>query len=503
MGDVGGGLLVVAFAATMLLGSSVILYWSYSRARRKGYRPPGAALIVLLGIAAGIGATAALHPEGTPSVALFLWRFFYQPLLLSAAALAILVFVLPRRTTRVFGARKTHFPFRGLALFLKITAVLSVVITAIAWLSHRTDFSHFMSAVTFGIASWAAGVYMIRRGKEQQAPPLPEALQADPRPPVLYLRAFNQESQFFIIGTKREYGKWAKGFQAAISGSDQKIGITIEEYLAQDLNQSIGPFVALGSPEDYLAPPGALRLYAKDDEWKARFDELARKAACIIVEVSKSDNLRWEFEHLRAEGLQEKLFILTRPSEEGSRFGWMFWGMLWRVKGIRTMKWPEFSGDLKKLGYDINFGDPGAGAVMGFDAQGEGFVLTTEANWPQDFVGPIHAWIAEHQKIGRCVDAKCAKCGREVYAHESEDAPLCYDCREGAKPASRAWGRIRAALSGLAAAAVAFALTVVVVMIFPGAWVERWSGWLFMALLLLCILVATYRSRRKKSRSVS
>lgn len=73
----------------------------------------------------------------------------------------------------------------------------------------------------------------------------------------------------------------------------------------------------LGSLEDYLAPPGALRLHAKDDEWKTRFDERARRAACIIVEVSKSDNLLWECEHLRSEGFEEKLFLLTRPSKEG------------------------------------------------------------------------------------------------------------------------------------------------------------------------------------------
>ena len=141
--------------------------------------------------------------------------------------------------------------------------------------------------------------------------------------------------------------------------SNQKVGITLEEYLGPGLNASIGPFVALGNPEDYLAPPGALRIYAKDDEWKARFDELARRAACVILEVSKSENLDWEFEHLRAAGLHEKLFILTRPSTEGSPLAWAYWGMLWRVRGIRSMTWPEFSGDLKKRGYEISFDDPG------------------------------------------------------------------------------------------------------------------------------------------------
>jgi hypothetical protein len=504
MAVVGYGLLFVVFFLSMLLGSSVAIYWSYTRARRKGYRPPGATLIVLLGIAAGISATVALHPQNTTSVPLFLWRFFWLPMLLSAAALELLVLILPRRTVRVFGERKTHFPFRGLGRLLKITAVASVVLVAIAWMSHSSDFSGFLKSVTFGTALWAAGAYLIRRGKEQQhVPPLEDALQADPRPPVLYLRAFNQESQFFIIGTKAEYGRWAKGFQAAISTADQKIGITVEEYLADDLNTSIGPFVALGSPEDYVAPPGALRLYAKDDEWKSRFDELARRAACVIVEVSKSANLRWEFEHLRTEGLQEKLFILTRPSTEGSRFGWAFWELLWRVKGIRPMKWPEFSSEIKKLGYEIKFADPGAGAVLGFDAHGEAFVLTAGANWPQDFVGPIHAWIAEHAKIGLCAAAKCSQCSRDVYGHVGETAPVCYDCRVGASGKKRAWLRVGVLLWGILIVAVPFVVTVILAMIFPGPWVDRWSGWLFMSLLVLAIVIATLMSGRKKTRSAS
>ena len=42
------------------------------------------------------------------------------------------------------------------------------------------------------------------------------------------------------------------------------------------------------------------------------------------------------------------------------------------------MTWPQFCGDLKKLGYEISFDDPGAGAVLAFDSRGKGFVLTTE-----------------------------------------------------------------------------------------------------------------------------
>src|SRR5271169_1667219 len=503
MAVVGDILLFLLLFFTIMLGGSVLIYWSYRQARKKGYRPPAAALILLVGISAGIAATVALHPENTTSIPLFLWRFFWVPTLLSGAALALLVFILPRRTVRVFGERKSHFPFRGLGRVLKVLAVIVVVLVGFAWLSRAAKPSTFFQTVAFAVALWAAGRFLVREAQTQHVPPLDEVFKADQRAPVLYLRAFNQESQFFIIGTKAEYGKWAKSFHAAIARADQKIGLTLEEYLAEDLNHSIGPFVALGSPEDYLAPPGALRVYAKDDEWKARFDELARQAACVIVEVSKSDNLRWEFEHLRGEGLQEKLFVLTRPSTEGSRIAWKYWGMLWRVKGIRTMMWPEFSSDLQKLGYSIKFSDPGAGAVLAFDAQGEGFVLTAGGNWPQDFVDPIRAWICERKKVGCCIDSKCVKCGREVYALATETETLCIDCRAGATSTKRAWIRLGGLLSGVLLIAVPLVLTVLVALVLPDAWVDRWIGWIFTIFLILSVVVATYWSGKRKRRSES
>ena len=61
---------------------------------------------------------------------------------------------------------------------------------------------------------------------------------------------------------------------------------------------------------------------------------------------------------------------------------------------------------------------------------------------------------------------------------------------------------MRELLWGLLLVAGAFALTVVVAMIFPGQWVDRSLGWLFIAMLLL-VLVATLVSTGKKSRSES
>ena len=85
-----------------------------------------------------------------------------------------------------------------------------------------------------------------------------------------------------MIGLKSEYGAYAKSFHARLPRNDQKIGITFEEYLSDALENEVGPFVALGSLQDYLAPEGALCIYAKDTDWMEKLDQLARRSVTVL-----------------------------------------------------------------------------------------------------------------------------------------------------------------------------------------------------------------------------
>ena len=386
---IGGIFLFLIIASLYTVAVSVGLYFAYHRARGKGYRPPAAALILLFGCAVGIAGSVPLFPHDPADAALAILDVVCVPLLLSTAALTLMILILPRRKTRDFGERRGGPFLRRIGQVLIALEGLLFVVASVAWISGSHEFANTVTGVfLIGlITAVPTGMYLIQRGKSQLL--MDERIRNDPRPPAIYLRAFKQESQFFVAGPYSQYGQWAQSLHAVFSEDDQNIGLALEEYLGQEITKSIGPFLALGSPEDYLAPPGAARLYAKDEEWKTRLDELVRKARCIIVELSKSDNLRWEFEHLRREGLQEKLYIVTRPAATGRSVGWDFWRVLWRSKGVGVVTWPELSADLGKLGYNIDFADPGPGAVVGFDAQGEGLVLATGANWPKDFIDPI------------------------------------------------------------------------------------------------------------------
>jgi hypothetical protein len=457
----------------------MVLVMSYERARRKGYRPPGTVLVILAGWTVGIAITVIRHPPNSTSYRFFV-DFLWVPLLLSAAATAAIILIRPSRELRVFSARQVKFPLVRVGEIVIGLGVVLCVITLVFWLTGKTGSITVIRALTLWMAFLVpTGSYLIRRGRRlTTAPSLDERFLQDSRSPVLYLRAFKQEKQFFVIGPKSEYGMYAKSWHARVARSDQKIGITFEQYLSDQVESDVGPFVALGSPEDYLAPEGASRMYAKDTDWMEKLDQLARRSACILVEMGKSDNLRWEFEHLRQEGLQQKMFVITRPSTEGPSFQWAFWGLLWRLRGIHAVRWPEFSREMARLGYELGPENPGDGSVITFDAEAQGILLTTAADRPADFVEPLRVWVAGKGKVGRYVPSSCANCGRRVYAFPTQVpmASLCHNCQEGS-PTKRTWKRIAPTLYVLLACLLFVAFMVGAAIWVPkGSWMDRHIG---------------------------
>src|SRR6516162_10976057 len=154
--------------------------------------------------------------------------------------------------------------------------------------------------------------------------------------------AFPQEPRYFVYGDRKKYSAYTNSFTAAIAslsfGETLNIGVTFEQYFRSAVAASVGPSVALGNPEDYIPPEGAFRLYAKDSDWKDRLDDLTKRASWILVEIGSSDALGWEFDHLRREGLQQKVFIITPPAREVV-FAWWFIDFNRYVNGIGAVTW--------------------------------------------------------------------------------------------------------------------------------------------------------------------
>ena len=427
----------------------------YRRARRRGYRAPGAALAVLATLAATIGLTFPFLPSGVGfGPAQFLFSEFVPPIATFWIVGLVLVAVLPRRSARVSGERQVNFPF--VLVGWTVGAGGFVVIAIALWFifSGRQAFPLILRTLWLAGVLIALGRYLVRRGRAiANQPVLEKVLADDSRSPVLYLRAFKQEGQAFAIGDASKYGAYVEGWQrVAIPG--QRVEVPFEQYFHRSIETRIGPFVALGSPQDYVPPHGAVRHYATDEAWQSELARLARQARCIVAEVNTAGNLRWEFEHLRSKGYQKKLFFFSITENAAatwrSAFG-RFFGS--GIRGlIPPVAWNTFADELGSLGYQLSSDDPGPGSLITFDAHGRQVLLTTEADLPDEFIDPLEAWLTDKKKTGRCAPVSCSTCGGALHVHpQNAKTPpfLCRGCRSPHRSARRVAAGILAAAMGI------------------------------------------------------
>ncbi len=403
---------VLVYVVSILLFAGLIpalLVAGYLRTRRKGYRPPAALLVLLVGIVAGIAEayilSGRLPPQERGVLAFFV--ICWVPVLGSAATTGLLVRFLPRRNLRVFGQRRPRFPFATTGKALISLGVLICVFSFVWSTMGKAPDSVVSDSLKLLVFASAFGGYLIFLGRHISGPAsLEEITRTDPRPPVLYLRPFSQESDFFVSGPKSRYGAYARGLQRfamnlgeslgndTALNSDPMVGIRFEEYFNGALKARVGPLFALGNPEDYTPPEGAVRTYATDADWKDYLDRIAKRSSCIVAEIASSDNMRWEFEYLRREGMQQKLFILTRPSSTANLSSRVFYKLVARLRGVSPVTWQTFAENLATFGYGLP-NDPGPGAVITFDGSGKGVIVASGAHLPLDYVEPVRAFLIE------------------------------------------------------------------------------------------------------------
>ena len=127
----------------------------------------------------------------------------------------------------------------------------------------------------------------------------------DPRPPVLYLRSFQDDS----IAAQ---GKLHHSFAGPQGGSYQLslVAETEEEQLAQVMNE-IGPFVAIGRPGEKLPEIGAARMYASDDEWRNEVLNLIGRAKLVVLRAGDTPHFLWELENVVKRVRPEQVILLV------------------------------------------------------------------------------------------------------------------------------------------------------------------------------------------------
>ena len=145
----------------------------------------------------------------------------------------------------------------------------------------------FPSLAVF-LVSAHLGFKFLRSGWKYDVVPAEQLLARDPRPPVVYLRSFEADSELFL----RPAGFWSKVSNVLFG---YMVTFSPEQELAEVLNR-VGPVIAIGKPGEPLPELGAARLYVSDADWKAKVTDMIARSRLVIIRTGSTPNLQWEIE---------------------------------------------------------------------------------------------------------------------------------------------------------------------------------------------------------------
>jgi hypothetical protein len=187
----------------------------------------------------------------------------------------------------------------GLAWVIAFCTIVPVMLrirdgvspTSLGWLCFWLYFGF-----TIMVTTWLSNRYRTRqRNKLITAQ---ELLATDSRPPVLYLRSFNDDETTSQLQN--------------LSTEEQELAVTMLE---------IGPFIAFGLPGESIAKPGAARMYVAHEHWQAEIKDLMTKARLVVGRIANTESFWWEM--VTAKELlapSELVLLLPKHREEYEEF---------------------------------------------------------------------------------------------------------------------------------------------------------------------------------------
>lgn len=148
--------------------------------------------------------------------------------------------------------------------------------------------------------------------------------------------------------------------------------LTLGELLQADVERLIGPFIALGDPDDYLPAPGPAKVYRAHDKWRDALAAIVTEGQAIIVVEGITEGLTWELSYLRRSVPPEKVFLITHPFAR-------------RTSQI----WEETRSIARMAEIELPSLDPGPGAVLAFDQTWMASPIVTGAKTGIEYVSEI------------------------------------------------------------------------------------------------------------------
>ncbi len=142
----------------------------------------------------------------------------------------------------------------------------------------------------------ALGYFLLIYARSHFQPKVEALFAADARMPIVFLRSFADDEKI--------------GYQSADSAL---IDFSLESSLAGHFSR-LGPFVAVGAPEDKLPHLGAARAALSDDQWQGTVLGWMDRAQIIVLMAGITHWVNWELQTIVARGHAGKLILVFPQS---------------------------------------------------------------------------------------------------------------------------------------------------------------------------------------------
>jgi TM2 domain-containing membrane protein YozV len=169
----------------------------------------------------------------------------------------------------------------------------------------------FPSLAVF-LVSAHVGFKLLRTGWKYDVISAEQLLATDSRPPVVYLRSFEADSEIVM----RPPGFWNRALTVVF---DYMMMFSPEQELAEVLNR-VGPVIAIGKPGEPLPELGAARLYVSDAAWKAKVTDMIARSCLVVIRTGSTPNLQWEIEQTMARVPRRQILFVSLGDAKRTAF---------------------------------------------------------------------------------------------------------------------------------------------------------------------------------------
>lgn len=174
-------------------------------------------------------------------------------------------------------------PRNALRTLGKILIVIGVALDLVFRFIPDSEFNDGLALLSFlPLAMILGGAFLFFRGRQLADQALAPEIIGDENPDVLYLRSFGSDPS--VAG---------QVFSSMLTARLVS-GMATEEEQLRDALAPFGDMVAIGQPGETLPKPGAARMYATDDEWKALVRRQMEVARLVIIRAANSAGVLWE-----------------------------------------------------------------------------------------------------------------------------------------------------------------------------------------------------------------